>query len=101
MMIAAVVLRRQLALAVNGAAEFARPNHEGVIQESAPLQVLHQGVSALIYVPALARQDFRQVTVDVPTAVVNLDETNVALGHAARHQAAVRKRAAFACIFTV
>ena len=48
MMIAAVVVGGQLALAVDGAAEFAAPDDQRVVQHAALFQILHQRRGGLI-----------------------------------------------------
>ncbi len=54
MVVAAVVGVRQLALAVNGAAEFAAPDHQRIVQQAALLQIGTSAAEALIGVAALA-----------------------------------------------
>ena len=56
MMIAAVVVVRQLALRINRAAEFAAPDHQRFVEHAALLQILNQSVAGLIDVLALHRQ---------------------------------------------
>ena len=48
MVVAAVVVARELALAIDGAAELAAPDHERVVEQSALLQVGDQGVAGLV-----------------------------------------------------
>ena len=54
MMVAAVVVRGQLALAVDRAAELAAPDDERVVEQAALLQVLDQRGGGLVGVAALA-----------------------------------------------
>ena len=101
MMVAAVVGRRQLALRVDGAAEFAAPDDQRVVEHAALLEILHQAPAALIDVAALARQHLGQVGVDVPAAMIDLHEAHAALDQPARHQAGVGERAALARVLAV
>ena len=87
MVIAAVIGLRELALAVDGAAEFAGQNHQRVVQHAALFEILHQRPAGLVDLLALAGQHLRQIAVDVPAAMVDLHEAHAALGQAARHQA--------------
>ena len=52
-MIAPVILARELALAIHRATEFTAEDHECVIQQTALLQIFHQRSSGLISVHAL------------------------------------------------
>src|SRR5258706_33898 len=51
--VAAIILFRELTLAVNGAAEFSTPNHQGVFKHSSLLEVLDESEASLIDVFAL------------------------------------------------
>ena len=86
-MVAAVIGIAQLALAVNGASEFPAPDDQGVVEKSALLQVGDQRGSRLIGALALQSEIARQVTVLVPSAMVELNESHVALGKSPREQA--------------
>src|SRR5689334_10975487 len=77
-MVAAVVGGRELALRVDGAAEFPAPDNQGVVKHAALFEVLHEGPAALVNVLALGGQDRRQVAVNVPAAMVELDEAHAA-----------------------
>ncbi len=55
MMVAAVVVGRQLALAVDRAAELAAPDDERVVQQAALLEVLDEGRAGLVGVAGTAR----------------------------------------------
>ena len=56
MMVAAVVLLRQAALAVNRAPKFARPDHQRVVQQAALLEVGDQRIASAICLLAEDRQ---------------------------------------------
>ena len=56
MVIAAVVVRRQLALRIDRAAEFAAPDDQRVVEQPALLQILNQRRGRLIGVAALCRR---------------------------------------------
>ena len=87
MMVAAVILRREIALAVDGAAEFAAPDDQRVVEHAALLQVLDQRGRGLVGVAALRRQLARDAFVMVPAHVIELDEAHAALGQAAGENA--------------
>ena len=55
MMIATVIVGRQLALAIHGAAELTAPNDQRVVQQAALLQILHQRGRRLIGVAGTVR----------------------------------------------
>ena len=57
MMVAAVIGVRQLALAIDRAAEFAAPDHQRVVQQAALLQVLDQRRRGLVDALALQARD--------------------------------------------
>ena len=93
MMVAAIIGRREAALAVNGAAEFAAPDHQRVVQHAALFQVLDQRGGRLIGFLAALRQILRQLAVVVPVAMEKLDEAHAALGQPPRQQAIRREGA--------
>src|SRR5205823_15020634 len=89
MMIAAVIVLFNFALAIDRAPEFAAPNHQCVVQQTALLEVFDQGSAGLVGVFALFFDAFRQIAVLIPATMVELDEPHAALGHAAREQTVV------------
>src|SRR5688572_5785266 len=101
MVVAAVIVLLDLALAVNRAAEFAAPDHQGVIEHAALLQIHYQCGAGLVGVFALFPDAFRQGVVLVPTAMIKLDESHAALSHAARQQTIVGERAGLLHVRTV
>ena len=56
MMVAAVILGRKIALAVDRAAEFAAPNDQRIVEHAALFQVLNQRGRGLVGIQALRRQ---------------------------------------------
>src|SRR6266478_5080334 len=72
--IAAVIVGGQFALAVNSPAELAAPDDQGVVEQAALFQVLDEGCGRLVRVAALAGNLLRQIGVLVPAAVEELDE---------------------------
>src|SRR6266498_5381634 len=90
-MVAAVVVRFDLALAVNRAAELAAPNDQRVVQHAAGLEILDQRRTGLVGVLHLLADPVRQVAVLVPAAVIKLDKPHVAFGHAPGQEAVVGK----------
>ena len=91
MVVAAVVVAGQLALAVDRAAELAAPDDQRVVEQAALLEVGDQGVAGLVDVLALGGQVAGEVAVLVPAAVEDLHEPDVALGQPAGQQAAARR----------
>ena len=87
MVVAAVVVGGQLALAVDGPAELAAPDDQRVVEQPALLQVRDQRGRRLIGVAALAGDLRGQVRVLVPAAMEELDEPHAALGQPAGQQA--------------
>src|SRR5712692_7555931 len=85
--IAAVVGRGQLALAVDGSPELSAPNHQRVIQHAALLQVDDESRRSLVDAFALQGYIAGQVVVLVPAAVVELNKAHAALGQTPRQQA--------------
>src|SRR4029077_19084634 len=79
MVIAAVIVGRQLALRVDGPAEFARPNDECVVYQAVLLQVLNQPGVGLVGVLGVAANVLRQPRVMVPGAMIELNEPDAPL----------------------
>ena len=94
--VAAVVVLGEPALAVDGAAELSAPDDERVVEHSALLEVLDQRVAGLVDVLALAGHTAVDVGVVVPVVVVDLDEADAAFDQAAGHEHAVGEAAALA-----
>ena len=92
-MVATVVFLGQAPLRVNGAPEFATPDHERGVEQSPRLQILNQSIARLIHILALHRQAARNVGVGVPVVVINLHEAHAALDQPPCHQRRVGKRA--------
>ena len=86
-MVAAVFGRGQLALAVNGAAEFAAPDHQRVVQHARAASDPSPARRTADRSRHLQRQIPRQVAVLVPAAMIELDEAHAALGQPPRQQA--------------
>ena len=96
MMVAAVVGGREVALAIDRAAELAAPDHQRVVQQAALLEVLDQRGRGLVGVAALAANLLGQRGVLVPAHVEELDEAHAALGQPPGQQAVGGKRARLA-----
>ena len=75
------------ALAHRGAAEFAAPEDQRVIEEAALLEVVDQGGRGLVDVFGAHLHAVVEVAVQVPGAVVELDHAHAAFGESAGHQA--------------
>src|SRR5262249_15236345 len=91
-MIAAVVVARQLALAVDRPAELAAPDHQRIVEQAALFQVGDEPVADLIDVAALGGQVASNVEMLVPAPVEDLHEAHVALDQAAGQEAAGGER---------
>src|SRR6185437_16684934 len=97
MMVAAIVIRAELSLAIVGTAEFAAPDHEGLVEQSALFEIGDKGCRCLVGVFTLASDLHGQVTVSIPALVIQLYEADAAFrklsreetigGKCARHQA--------------
>jgi len=72
-----------LALRITGASEFAAPDHQGIVEHAALLEVLDQRGAGLVGLAGLDSDAGRQTAVLVPTLMVKLDETDAVLGQAA------------------
>ena len=83
MVIAAVVLARQLALAVDRPAELAPPDDQGVVEHAALLEILDESVARLVHVTALIGEVAGNVEVLIPAAVEDLNEAHAALSQPA------------------
>ena len=91
MMVAAVVGRGELALAVDGAAEFAPPDDQRVVEQAALLEIGDEGRRGAVGVAGLAGDLRGELRVLVPAAVEELDEPHAALGQPrARRQLAAK-----------
>ena len=93
MMVAAIVLRSQAALAVNSAAKLAGPDDERVVQQTALFEIGDQRVAAAVSLLAKDRQRTGHVVVHVPAALVDLRKSHAAFSHPPGHQAVVGKGA--------
>lgn len=89
MMVASVDRFGQLALAVDGPSEFSAPDHKCFVEHAPLLQIVDQCCSRLIRVPALRGHLFLNVVMGIPTAMVELDETNTAFCESTSEEAVV------------
>src|SRR5687768_14814553 len=89
MVIAAETRLRDFALGVGGAAEFAAPNDECVVEEAALFEVLNEGGAGLVGGLGLAFDFGGEIAVVVPIAMDELDERHIAFGEAAGEKAVV------------
>ena len=83
-MVAAVVVASQFPLTVNGSPEFASPDDERVIEESGPFEILNQRPRGLVDVFDLIHEIRGDVAVLIPSAMEELDESDVAFDHPPR-----------------
>ena len=84
-MIASIGIGFRISLAVNGAAEFAAPNNQGVVEQASTLQVHDQSRAGLIRVPRGNRQALVQTAVVIPASMVQLHEAHAAFTQATGH----------------
>src|SRR5271169_4470549 len=101
MMVAPVIVLGEFALRIAGAAEFAAPDDEGVVEHAALLEVLDERGAGLVRFPRLDLYPGGQVIVLVPALVIKLNEPNATLGQAACQEAIRRigaRRAAVGAI---
>src|SRR5262245_19726849 len=87
MVVAAVVVRGELTLGIDGAAKLAAEDNERVFEQAPLFEVLDEGRARLIDVAALAANLLRQVAVLIPAAVHELHEADAAFNHAPGEQA--------------
>src|SRR5262245_13000973 len=86
-MVAPVIVCRELTLAVDRAPEFATPHDQRILEQSSLFQILDQRRCRLIRVAALPRELFGQVLMLIPAAVKELNEAYAALSEPAREDA--------------
>src|SRR5262245_49476831 len=78
-MVPAIVIRRQGSLAINRSAELSTPDHQGIVEQAALLEIGDEGGGSLIGIAALAADLPGQVGVLVPTTVEELNKADAAL----------------------
>src|SRR5271157_5255514 len=93
MMVAAIVGRRELALAVVRPAELTSPEDQCILEHAPLLEVLDQAGAGLVGLAAEDANARRQAAVMIPAGKVKLDEPDVALGQAPGQQAVGRRSA--------
>jgi hypothetical protein len=76
MMVTAVVRFRELPLTINSSPELPSPNNQGLIEQTALLEVLDQRGRSLVRPFALEGKITRQVVVLVPASMVKLNKTD-------------------------
>ena len=86
-MVAAVVVFGQGALAIDGPAKFPSPDDEGIIEEAPVFQILNEGGGGLIGVVGLSGELLREAFVLIPAHVEQLDETGAAFAQASGEDA--------------
>ena len=85
------------ALCHRSASELAAPDDQCVVKQPAALEVVDEGGGALIDEFGGDCHAFFQIAVVIPAAVIELNETNAALGEATRHQAVAGEAAIAGC----
>ena len=89
MMVPPEVVLANLALRISGSPEFPAPDDEGVVEQTARFEVLHQRSAGLVGVLRLVLDAFRQTAVVVPVTMTKLNETDAPLGEAAGQETIV------------
>src|SRR5271157_1007921 len=92
MMVAAIVGRHKLALAVVRPAELTSPEDQCILEHAPLLEVLDQASAGLVSLAAEDANARRQAAVMIPAGMVKLDEPDVALGQPPGQQAVGRER---------
>ena len=87
MMITAVIIGRQLALRIIGAAEFSTPDHQGIFEEPTLLEVSDQSGRCLVGFLALISNAPGEASVLIPALMEELNETDSTLGQPSGQQA--------------
>src|SRR5258708_4494548 len=90
-MIAAMIVFGERALAINGAPELPTPNHQRLIEEAARFEIRNKRSAGLVHVTALAADLFRQIAVLIPASMHQLHEAHAAFDHPAREQTIPRE----------
>ena len=78
-MVAAVVGRGELALGVDRPPELAAPDDESIFEEASVFEILDEGEGRAVDVPRLGGKHLGRELMDVPPAVIDLDEPDAAL----------------------
>src|SRR5258708_961106 len=89
MVVPPVIGLRQATLTINGAAEFATPDDQGIVEHSPALQIGDQSIATSIGSAAEFGHIADNIGMYIPTALINLSEAHAALRHAARQKTVV------------
>ena len=92
-MVAAVVGRGELPLGVDRPPELAAPEDERVFEEASVFEILDEGKGRAVDVPRLGGKHLGRELMDVPPAVIDLDEADAALDEPPCHERRVLERA--------
>ena len=87
MVVTTVVRLRERTLRVRGAAEFAAPDDQRVVEQAALLEVGEQTGRGLVGIIALTLDGLREAAVVIPAHVEELDEADVAFAEATGQEA--------------
>src|SRR5262245_42375202 len=79
MMVAAVIVAAQLALAINGPAKFPAPHDKCFVEQSALFEIENEALAGVVDVAALKWQVARKIAMMIPLAVQNLDHSHATL----------------------
>ena len=101
MMVPAIILLGQFALAISGPPELTSPNNQGVLEHASLLEILDESGAPLVNVLALIFMLTGQSPVGIPATMEDLDIADTSLGQSSRIQATGRESAPFAGFLTI
>src|SRR6516225_1946858 len=101
MVIPAVVFMSELALAVDGSAKLAAPDHQRIVEHTTLFEVGDKSETCLVDVPALIGKIACNIEVLVPATVENLRKTDASLREPPRQETTSCEGAGFVHVRTV
>lgn len=90
--VSSIILGRQFALAVNGAAKFAAPYDQRVVEQAPLLEISDQGRRGPVGIATLNRNLVGKLCMLIPASMKQLDESHVTFSQTARQQTVESKR---------
>ena len=95
MVVTAVLVTFEFALAIGGSSEFSGEDNEGFIEHAALLEIFDEAGAGLVDIVGLTPDFLGQSNVVIPTAVEELDKADAAFGHASGEKAVAGERTGF------
>ena len=99
--VAAVIIAAQAALAVDGSSKFTAPDDEGILEHAAVFEVGDEAMDRLVGVFALERHAAAAIAMVVPVVVVDLHEAHTAFDQSTGEQGGVGEAAGIFRFFAV